>query len=316
MKTTMRRLMGALGLMAGLLLGLAAQAGTVTYYHNDLAGSPVVATNAAGQVIWRESYRPYGERTVNSAASSSNKVWFTSRRQDPETGLVYMGARYYDPVVGRFVSTDPVLFDGNKLHSFNRYAYANNNPYKYVDPDGRVPLLLVLVPIFKSAAVWGAFGFGATAAADAASQYAASGQIHAGGAAQEGLNAVPAWALGGALGEALAIARGFGAGAKGGLSTAEMSGILRDAASGKGNLGIGKASAAESEALGKAWVGEGYRTAKDGSTLVSADGLRVYRGPSAKPNSPYATTGVQSNFEQKLAEGGRPISNGHLDITP
>jgi RHS repeat-associated protein len=140
MKTTMRRLMGALGLMAGLLLGLAAQAGTVTYYHNDLAGSPVVATNAAGQVIWRESYRPYGERTVNSAASSSNKVWFTSRRQDPETGLVYMGARYYDPVVGRFVSTDPVLFDEKNLHSFNRYAYANNNPYRYVDPDGRMPV--------------------------------------------------------------------------------------------------------------------------------------------------------------------------------
>ena len=87
----------------GLGLVLAAStafAGQVTYYHNDLAGSPVAATNASGQVIWRESYRPYGERLTNAPASSGNKVWFTSRRQDAETGLVYMGARYYDPHVG------------------------------------------------------------------------------------------------------------------------------------------------------------------------------------------------------------------------
>jgi RHS repeat-associated protein len=90
-------------------------------------------------VIWRESYQPYGGRTRNEAAAAENKVWFTSRRQDAETGLVYMGARYYDPVVGRFVSTDPAGFDERNLHSFNRYAYANNNPYKYLDPDGKSP---------------------------------------------------------------------------------------------------------------------------------------------------------------------------------
>ena len=46
-----------------------------------------------------------------------------------------MQARYYDPVIGRFYSNDPVGFKG--VHSFNRYSYANNNPYKYIDPDGR-----------------------------------------------------------------------------------------------------------------------------------------------------------------------------------
>lgn len=45
-----------------------------------------------------------------------------------------MQARYYDPVIGRFYSNDPVGF--RDIHSFNRYAYANNNPYKYTDPDG------------------------------------------------------------------------------------------------------------------------------------------------------------------------------------
>ncbi|MBC3874909.1 DUF4329 domain-containing protein [Undibacterium sp. LX15W] len=48
-----------------------------------------------------------------------------------------MQQRYYDPVAGRFLSTDPVLTDVNTAASFNRYTYALNNPYKYIDPDGR-----------------------------------------------------------------------------------------------------------------------------------------------------------------------------------
>jgi murein DD-endopeptidase MepM/ murein hydrolase activator NlpD len=48
-----------------------------------------------------------------------------------------MGARYYDPIVGRFMGIDPVGFKETNPISFNRYAYANNNPYKFVDPDGR-----------------------------------------------------------------------------------------------------------------------------------------------------------------------------------
>jgi hypothetical protein len=46
-----------------------------------------------------------------------------------------MQARYYDPVIVRFYSNDPVGF--RDIHSFNRYAYANNNPYRYIDPDGK-----------------------------------------------------------------------------------------------------------------------------------------------------------------------------------
>jgi uncharacterized protein RhaS with RHS repeats len=51
-----------------------------------------------------------------------------------------MQQRYYDPVAGRFLSIDPVTTDANTGSSFNRYAYAANNPYKYVDPDGRDPM--------------------------------------------------------------------------------------------------------------------------------------------------------------------------------
>jgi hypothetical protein len=48
-----------------------------------------------------------------------------------------MQARFYDPMVGRFLSTDPVYFQDDNPFTFNRYSYANNNPYKYLDPDGR-----------------------------------------------------------------------------------------------------------------------------------------------------------------------------------
>jgi uncharacterized protein RhaS with RHS repeats len=46
-----------------------------------------------------------------------------------------MQARYYDPMIGRFYSNDPIDYRG--VHSFNRYAYANNNPYRYTDPTGK-----------------------------------------------------------------------------------------------------------------------------------------------------------------------------------
>ncbi|HJS61845.1 MAG TPA: RHS repeat-associated core domain-containing protein, partial [Pseudolabrys sp.] len=58
--------------------------------------------------------------------------------QDAQTGLTYMQQRYYDPQIGRFLSMDPVTADANTGGNFNRYWYANNNPYKFIDPDGRV----------------------------------------------------------------------------------------------------------------------------------------------------------------------------------
>jgi RHS repeat-associated protein len=53
--------------------------------------------------------------------------------------LLQMQQRYYEPLAGRFLSVDPVTTDANTGAMFNRYDYAMNNPYKYVDPDGRAP---------------------------------------------------------------------------------------------------------------------------------------------------------------------------------
>lgn len=86
-------------------------------------------------VLWREHYSPFGEKLDNSPASKSNDVGYTGHQFDSDTGLVYMQARYYDPVIGRFYSNDPVGFTG-EVDTFNRYSYVANNPYKYVDPTG------------------------------------------------------------------------------------------------------------------------------------------------------------------------------------
>jgi hypothetical protein len=53
-----------------------------------------------------------------------------------------MGARYYDPEIGRFLSMDPAAVNPNDPRTFNRYAYANNSPYNYMDPDGESAVVL------------------------------------------------------------------------------------------------------------------------------------------------------------------------------
>ena len=64
---------------------------------------------------------------------------FTGHVNDADTGLVYMQQRYYDPIAGRFLSVDPIATDANTGSGFNLYEYANNNPYRYTDPDGLDP---------------------------------------------------------------------------------------------------------------------------------------------------------------------------------
>ena len=120
-----------------------AMAAVVTYYHKDISGSPIAATDAAGNLKWKESYKPYGDKLTRSAASADNDIGFHGKAYDDITGLSYMGARYYDPVLGRFLGVDPVDFQTNNLHSFNRYTYTNNNPYKFIDGDGKYAELVL-----------------------------------------------------------------------------------------------------------------------------------------------------------------------------
>lgn len=109
------------------------------YVHTDALGSPVARTNAAGGLISRTRYEPYGATAAgaNPGSDGSTGIGFTGHVNDAESGLVYMQQRYYDPVAGRFLSVDPVTTDTSTGSSFNRYVYGNNSPYKFKDPDGR-----------------------------------------------------------------------------------------------------------------------------------------------------------------------------------
>ena len=131
---------GATGVSAPVIITVADASGeTITFLHNDFAGSAIAATDAAGALLWKENYTPFGDRAVKAVNATGNRQWYTGKPVDSETGLSNFGARMYDPVVGRFMGVDAVGFSEGNLHSFNRYAYANNNPYRFVDPDGNEP---------------------------------------------------------------------------------------------------------------------------------------------------------------------------------
>ena len=98
----------------------------VTYYHNDVLGSPVAATDKNGELLWREEYEPHGKRILDEAGESNNR-WYTGKQEEADFGINYFGARWYAPETGRFLAMDPVGFSPGNIHSFNRYAYASNN---------------------------------------------------------------------------------------------------------------------------------------------------------------------------------------------
>lgn len=136
MKTVMR-IIGQVAFVVSVLFSVSGFAAEkITYYHWDASGSPVAATDEQGNVVWRKSYKPYGEETQTPPTPAESRS-FTGHVLDADTGLLYAGARYYDPTIGRFMAVDPANFVETNPHSFNKYAYGNNNPYKYVDPDGR-----------------------------------------------------------------------------------------------------------------------------------------------------------------------------------
>ncbi len=124
--------------LALMLLAIASPlcAQTVRYIHTDALGSVVAVTDANRNVIERREYEPYGAQL---SPAISDGPGYAGHVQDAATGLTYMQQRYYDPMLGRFLSVDPVTVNSSTGANYNRYWYANNNPYRFTDPDGRAP---------------------------------------------------------------------------------------------------------------------------------------------------------------------------------
>lgn len=90
------------------------------------------------QSAGRQHYLPFGA----SIEGEIDDVGYTGHKFDKSLSLSYMQARYYDPVLGRFYSNDPVSFMEKDISTFNRYSYVGNDPMNAVDPSGMIKISL------------------------------------------------------------------------------------------------------------------------------------------------------------------------------
>ncbi len=107
------------------------RSGSAAYYEQDGLNSVTSLSNSTGALANTYTYNAFGNLTA-STGTTANPLQYTGRDYDQETGLRYYRARYYDPTVGRFISEDPIGFDGG----MNFYSYVANNPIGFVDPSG------------------------------------------------------------------------------------------------------------------------------------------------------------------------------------
>ncbi len=116
--------------------------GSYEYYHNDGLGSTRQLSNDNQSLTQTTTFDAFGN-IESSAGSSSNAYKYAGQwgyRNDGDDGLMHVGARYYDPLVGRFISADSYLGEMGNPQSLNRYVYCEGDPVNGVDPSGRRPV--------------------------------------------------------------------------------------------------------------------------------------------------------------------------------
>ena len=106
----------------------------VVYYHSDHLGSSSVLTDDLGGISGEMQYYPYGTIFLDTRVDITPHT-YTGQEEDGETGLYYYGARYYDSLLGKFLSPDP-LVDPFTPQDLNTYQYVHGNPLRIIDPDG------------------------------------------------------------------------------------------------------------------------------------------------------------------------------------
>ena len=109
------------------------RSGVTSYFQTDDLRSPTSLSSTAGALAKTYTYDAFGN-LIASTGTLTNPFQYTGREFDSETGLSFYRARYYDSTIGRFISEDPIRFDGG----FDFYVYVENNPALYIDPMGLV----------------------------------------------------------------------------------------------------------------------------------------------------------------------------------
>ena len=110
--------------------------GEYYFYLKDHLGNNRVVSKQDGTVVETNDYYPYGMTFAESTATNAQPYKYNGKELDTKGGLnLYdYGARHYDPVLGRFMTMDPMV---EKYYSWSPYAYCLNNPLKYIDPNGK-----------------------------------------------------------------------------------------------------------------------------------------------------------------------------------
>lgn len=110
----------------------------VTYFLRDQLGSIEATLGAAAQVLLRFSYDPWGVRKKTEPSGGYANLFsgYTGHEHLQQLGLIHMGGRVFAPVLARFLSPDPLVQAPGYSQSHNRYSYAFNNPFGFVDPSG------------------------------------------------------------------------------------------------------------------------------------------------------------------------------------
>jgi RHS repeat-associated protein len=115
--------------------------GGLYYVVNDAHGTATLAMDSTTQAVSRQQYTPYGQQrtSANSTPWPDATRSFLGKPQDTSTGYTDVGARKYDPTLGRFISLDP-LFEPDSPQQLGGYTYAGDNPVTSSDPTGlRIP---------------------------------------------------------------------------------------------------------------------------------------------------------------------------------
>ncbi|MFF1821363.1 polymorphic toxin-type HINT domain-containing protein [Kribbella sp. NPDC058245] len=120
----------------GKTIAMRTSSSSVEYLMPDAQGTSTVSFDGVAATISRRFMDPFGNpRGTPSPTWEPNARGFVNGVEDESTGLTHLGAREYDPKLGRFISVDP-LVDFNDPMTMNAYAYGNNSPGTYSDPDG------------------------------------------------------------------------------------------------------------------------------------------------------------------------------------
>ncbi|MED3563264.1 RHS repeat-associated core domain-containing protein, partial [Bacillus xiapuensis] len=108
------------------------------FYHYNAHGDVIALTDQNGKVVASYEYDAWGNilKATESDEVKDNPYHYAGYQYDKETGLYYLIARYYHPTHGVFLSLDPDPGDVGDPISQNGYTYGNNNPVKFVDPNG------------------------------------------------------------------------------------------------------------------------------------------------------------------------------------